>query len=213
MVHRRLPRSSQSRWNFQSRGVNTVYEYRNELIHVMDILENDKDIKLNPTIKQAGAYKLRLQDRYFIFWLTVFHKVMPHLEIIFKQLQTIYTDPIKAKQDLKNFKNVMQKIRNEIYKIIDKIDSGLLETEDELVPQKRLRYPRSDLSVSTNRKIEALEVCGSIIKQIRTRFTFTGHLIATALFMKEHFIEYQKNFPDQLLSDTVNAYQFLEKIV
>ncbi|CAH1110088.1 unnamed protein product [Psylliodes chrysocephalus] len=29
--------------------------------------------------------------------------------------------------------------------------------------------------------------------------------------MKELFIEYQKNFPDQLLSDTVNVYQFLEK--
>ncbi|CAH1112160.1 unnamed protein product [Psylliodes chrysocephalus] len=96
-------------------------------------------------------------------------------------------------------------------KIIDKIDSELLETADELVPQKRRCYLRFDLSVSTNSKIEVLEVCNSIIQQIRTRFTFTGHLIATALFMKEHFIEYQKNFPNQLLSDTVNAYQFLEK--
>ncbi|CAH1099007.1 unnamed protein product [Psylliodes chrysocephalus] len=96
-------------------------------------------------------------------------------------------------------------------KIIDKIDSELLETENELVPQKRRHYPRSDLSVSTNRKIEALEVCDSIIQQIRTRFTFTGHLVAIVLFMKEHFIEYQKNFPDQWLSDTVNAHQFLEK--
>ncbi|CAH1108223.1 unnamed protein product [Psylliodes chrysocephalus] len=161
IVHRRLPRSSQTRWNFQSRGVNTVYEYRNELIHVIDILENDKDIKLNSTIKQAGAYKLRIQDRDFIFWLTVFHKVMPHVEIIFKQLQTINTDPIKAKQDLKNFENSMQKISNEMDKNIDKIDSELLETEDELVPQKRRRYPGSDLSVSTNRKIE---VCDSIIQ-------------------------------------------------
>ncbi|CAH1111761.1 unnamed protein product [Psylliodes chrysocephalus] len=77
----------------------------------MDILENDKHIKLNSTIEQDGAYKLRLQDRDFIFWLTVFHKVMPHVEIIFKQLQTINSDPIKAKQDLKNFENAMQKIR------------------------------------------------------------------------------------------------------
>ncbi|CAH1113879.1 unnamed protein product [Psylliodes chrysocephalus] len=138
---------------------------------------------------------------------------MPHIEIIFKQLQTINTDLIKAKQELKNFENAMQKIRNEIDKIIDKIDSELLETEDELVPQKRRRYARYDRSVSINRKIEALEVCDSIIKQIKTRFTFTGHLIAAALFMKEDFIEYQKYFPDQLLSDTVNAYQFIEKIV
>ncbi|CAH1109758.1 unnamed protein product [Psylliodes chrysocephalus] len=131
---------------------------------------------------------------------------MPHVEIIFMQLQTINTDPIKAKQNLKNFKNAMQKIRNEMDKIIEKIDSELLETEDELVPQKRRHYPRSHLSVSTNRKIEALEVCDSIIQHNRTRFTFTGYLIATVLFMKEHFIEYQKNFSDQLLSDTVTAY-------
>lgn len=54
-------------------------------------------------------------------------------------------------------------------------------------------------------------MCDSIIQQIRTRFTFTGHLIATALFMNEHFIEYQKNFPDKLRSETVKVYPFLEK--
>ncbi|CAH1108818.1 unnamed protein product [Psylliodes chrysocephalus] len=211
IAHRRLPRSSQKRLNFQSRGVYTVYEYRNELIHVMDILENDKNIKLNSTIEQAGAYKLRLQNRDFIFWLTIFHKIMPHVELIFKQLQTINTDPNKAKQDLQNFENAIQKIRDEMDITIDQLDSEFLENEVELVPQKKRRYSQSDLSVSTNKKIEALEVCDSIIQQIKARFTFTGHLIATALLMKEHFVEYQKIFPEKLLSDTIKVYPFLEK--
>lgn len=211
IVHRRLPRSSQTRWNFHSRGVNTVYEYRKELIHVMDILENDTDVKLNSTIEQAGAYKLRLQNPDFIFWLAIFHKIMPHVEIIFKQLQTINTDPIKARKDLQNFEKAMQKIRDEMDTTIDQLNLEVSENEDELVPQKRRRHSRSDIPVQTKKKLEALEVCDFIIQQIRARFTFTGHLVATALFLKEHFNEYQKNFPEKLLSDTVTVYPFLEK--
>lgn len=52
IVEKRLPRVSQTRWNFHSRGVNTVYEYRKEL---MEVLETNKNIKLDSTIELAGT--------------------------------------------------------------------------------------------------------------------------------------------------------------
>ncbi|CAH1113899.1 unnamed protein product [Psylliodes chrysocephalus] len=174
---------------------------------LVDLLKNNKfSLLVDESTDHVAIKNLAIVVR-----LNINFNITDNFLALLSQLQTINIDPIKAKQNLKNFKNVMQTIRYGMNKIIDKIDSELLETEDELVPHKRRRYPRSDLSVLTNSKIEALEVCDSIIQHIRTRFTLTGHLIATALFMKEHFIEYQKNFPDQLLSDTVNAYHFLEK--
>lgn len=64
-----------------------IYEYRKELISVMmKALEKDDDVKLQATIEQASAYKLRLRDKDCTFWLTIVHKIIPHVKIIFKQL-------------------------------------------------------------------------------------------------------------------------------
>lgn len=210
IVQRRLPRSSQTRWNFHSRGVNTVYEYRKELVTVMENLENNDNIKLDSTIEQAGAYKLRLKDKDFVFWLTVFHKIMPHVDIVFKQLQKQNTDPVKVKQDLQNFENEIQKIRDQMDTIIADID--LEDLEDEMPPHKRPRTQRTLTSDSLiNKKREALEICDCIIQQINTRFSFCGHLVATNLFAVDNFAEYRNKFPDKFLCEVVNVYPFLEK--
>lgn len=208
IVQRRLPRSSQTRWNFHSRGVNTVYEYRKELIVVMETLENHENIKLDSTIEQAGAYKLRLKDKDFVFWLTVFHKVMPHVEIVFKQLQKKNTDPVRVKQDLKIFENEIQKIRDQMDTIIEDID--LEDLEDEPPPHKRSRTQSTSDSL-INKKREALEICDCIIQQINTRFSFSGHLVATNLFAVDNFPEYRDRFPDKFLCEVVDVYPFLEK--
>lgn len=44
VIKKRLPRASQTRWNFQSRGVNTVYEHRADLIEVMNIIQHSDEI-------------------------------------------------------------------------------------------------------------------------------------------------------------------------
>ncbi|VEN47733.1 unnamed protein product, partial [Callosobruchus maculatus] len=119
IVHRRLPRSSQTRWTFHSQGVNIVYEYRNELINVMVVSGNDETIKC--------AYKLRFQNKDFIFWLKIFHKIMPHVEIIFMQLQKVNTDLIKAKQDLKSFGKEVQQTRDPMGATIEQLYLEYLE--------------------------------------------------------------------------------------
>lgn len=188
--------------------MNTVYEYRKELIVVMETLENHENIKLDSTIEQAGAYKLRLKDKDFVFWLTVFHKVMPHVEIVFKQLQKKNTDPVRVKQDLKIFENEIQKIRDQMDTIIEDID--LEDLEDEPPPHKRSRTQSTSDSL-INKKREALEICDCIIQQINTRFSFSGHLVATNLFAVDNFPEYRDRFPDKFLCEVVDVYPFLEK--
>lgn len=45
IVYKRLPRSSPTRWHFQFRGVNNVYEYKGELIDVVETLKGTAHIK------------------------------------------------------------------------------------------------------------------------------------------------------------------------
>ncbi|CAH2021371.1 unnamed protein product [Acanthoscelides obtectus] len=124
----KLPRSSQTRWNFQSRGVHTVYENRKDLIEVMDNIEStSRDCS---SINQASGYKLKLQDTNFVFWLSIFHKIMPHVEIVFNQLQKVCTDSVKVKNDLENFEAAIQTIREQMDSIIDEIERVQRETDE-----------------------------------------------------------------------------------
>lgn len=56
-------------------------------------------------------------------------------------------------------------------------------------------------------KREALEVCDTIIQQVRINFYFTGHLMAADLFEAKEFSCYRKHFPHIV----VNMYAFLKR--
>ncbi|XP_008188288.1 zinc finger MYM-type protein 1-like [Acyrthosiphon pisum] len=85
IVGSRLPRAVQTRWNFNIRTVNTVDEHRESLIECMEKIIN---ISLqNSTINQATGLKRLLTDATFIFWLTIFHKIMPHVDCLYNVVQ------------------------------------------------------------------------------------------------------------------------------
>lgn len=50
------------------------------------------------TISKAGAIKRMLEDSNFVLWLTVFHNIMLHVDILYKQLQLTFTDAVQTKK-------------------------------------------------------------------------------------------------------------------
>lgn len=72
---------------FQSRKLNTIFEYRIDLIKCMEKIINYETIKHLPTIQQASGLKRTLNDKEIIFWLTFFHNSTPHVDILYNQLQ------------------------------------------------------------------------------------------------------------------------------
>lgn len=97
IVERKIPRSVPTWWNFKSRTVNVVYEYREELIACMEAIEDGRLGSNTILTNQATAIKRMLEDQKFIFWLTFFHYLMPHFDILFSQLQKRGTDPVEVK--------------------------------------------------------------------------------------------------------------------
>ncbi|GBL86442.1 hypothetical protein AVEN_164599-1 [Araneus ventricosus] len=89
-VRKRIPHGSDTRWNFKSRTINTVYEYREQLIECMGKMESTS--KQAVAINQAGAIRRILEDSKFVFWLTVFHNIMPHVDVLHNQLQKTRID-------------------------------------------------------------------------------------------------------------------------
>ena len=142
IVKQRVPRASNTRWNFKSRSVNTVYENRDLLIECMEKLATIS--KQTNTINQATAISRMLQDSTFIFWLTVFHKIMPqrtYYTTSYKRPKLIQS---KFSEQSKSLKNVYKKkeatlITLKLWKILYQnkdVQMNILLLQEEQLPKK-----------------------------------------------------------------------------
>lgn len=127
VVARRIPSYSATRWNFKSRTVNVVFENKESLKKCLLQLEKTSNDKTS-----QGAVGLRryLENEEFVYWLTFFSKIMPHVDILYNQLQARSTDAIKAKNAVSNFVGVVRQIR-------ESTDDVHLEAESSLVSKRR----------------------------------------------------------------------------
>jgi hypothetical protein len=53
-------------------------------------------------------------------------------------------------------------------------------------------------------------VCDNIISQIKQIFDFTGHLVASNLFLADNFEKYDKHFPEDYFNETINVYPYFD---
>ena len=110
VVARRLPRASATRWNFNSRVVNTVYENLDDLIMCFEAIRTDGSFDCT-TVREASGYLRMLQDDDFKFFLHLFHQIMPHVDIMYQQLQKKDIDAVFIKRALQSFTSSVQAIR------------------------------------------------------------------------------------------------------
>jgi len=198
IVGSRLPRAVQTRWNFNIRTVNTVYEHRESLIECMDKIVS---ISLqNSTINQATGLKRLLTDATFIFWLTIFHKIMPHVDCLYNAVQAKNIDAVQIKKSINCFNREISKIRDDMTNICEYISNH----PDVEITSKRKRVEDN----INSKKLAALEVCDVISIQAQSRFAFTKHLTAAKLFHNDKYEVYKNEFPLMTLNITVECYPF-----
>lgn len=193
----RIPRPSTTRWNFKSRTVNAVYEMKDLIIECCSKLESSNS---KVTGLAAAGLKRILKDPEFNFWLVFFSKVMPHVDILYSQLQSRNIDAVKANNALNAFSSAVQSIRV----ACDECDNT---DRQELSEPKRRKTELPE----TGRTTAAKEVCDVIAMQCRERFRFTNHLEASKLLLVNNFPAYSINFPNNELAKAVEAYPMLGK--
>ncbi|CAI6365647.1 unnamed protein product [Macrosiphum euphorbiae] len=144
LVKKSLPKTVETRWNFKSRVVNTVYENRELIIECIYKIEATSNQTI--TINQAGALRKMLLESTFIY---VFHRIMPHLDIIYNQLQKRSTSPVEINNAIYNFEINIQKENT-----LNNVDSIQVD-EGESAKRKRE-------NIYLTRNIIAKEVCDTI---------------------------------------------------
>lgn len=188
----RIAAGSVTRWNFKSRTVSCVFENREALIECFLELEGSfsKD-----TVKEARGLRHNLEDSEFLFWLDFFHRLMPHVDILYNQLQMRKTDSIKVSHSVKNFLQIADGLRKSL-------DTASSEEE----PHENKRQRRE-----SNRVADAKEVCDRITVETKCRFESTSHLDVCKLLDSENFQEFSRNFPEHILDLAVTTYPMLNR--
>ena len=201
-VARRIPRSSQTRWNFHSRIFETVHRHQHDLVACFEeITASWNGDQL--TVREASGLLHWLQDKDFLLYLEFFHRIFPHVEILFAQLQKRGIDPAFIQGCIANFVDAMNSERSKIHALLD---TDMLSTSTSHIAKR----PRIGDS-SADKSSILHEVCDILISNCATRFQFAGHLVAANLFDSESFAAFEQNFPCHILKMTVESYPILDE--
>jgi hypothetical protein len=126
-----------------------------------------------------------LSDNHFLFWLSFFHLIMLHVNLLCDQLQS-------RNANSSTVLSAVSIIRNEISLTSDRRAAWIYE-----------KKTREDLGVL------AKEVCDLIWFQAKEWFKFIGHLPTTKLLVSEQFLLYNREFPLKKLDETLLTYPML----
>ncbi|KAM4678573.1 zinc finger MYM-type protein 1-like isoform 1-T2 [Discoglossus pictus] len=196
VVGRRLPRGAPTRWNFNVGTVNVIYENRDALLECFQTIE--ACLNFDPTsIREAARFVGLLEDREFLYFLKLFHLIMPHVDILYSQLQKPDTDTVYIHKVTEEFVSSIQKIRNSV----DEIEASL---------PSDLTVNRRSADISTLRQLSR-EVCDIVVVHAKERFSFSNHLVSAKLVQSDLYTTHDTCFPTQALEDTVQAYPILKK--
>ncbi|XP_042213104.1 zinc finger MYM-type protein 1-like [Homarus americanus] len=195
IVSRRLPRGTATRW-INVRTVNIVYEHREDLLECFKTIESSREFESN-SVREARAFIRILQDREFVYFLSLFHEIMPHVVELYSQLQKRDIDTV-----------FVEKITAEFVKNINKVRECIEELGSKLSADSE--FPQCPVVLKKLEQV-AKKVCDIIIVNAKERFAFTKHLVSAKLLQSDLFEKHNQGFPMQALNDTVQTYPMLNR--
>jgi hypothetical protein len=116
-----------------------------------------------------------LNDKHFLFWLSFVRRIMPHVDLLYYQFQSLNVN-YDCHLALWNFYNAVSTIRN------------VTPLTSEISQEFKKRKRNEDLTIF------AKEACDTIWFQAKERLKFTGHLSATKLLVSRQFPLYNRQF-------------------
>lgn len=145
--------------------------------------EIQSTVNSHTTISEASGILYILNSENFIFWLEFFQQLMPHVEILYNQMQSREVNAVKISENIGKFKDSISKIR----------ESKYCENSSQTLSR------------------EAKEVCDYICVDIVERYSFTRQLLAAKLLNKANFDSYAKTTPLEEVFATTRAYPMIQK--
>ncbi|XP_069505521.1 zinc finger MYM-type protein 1-like [Ambystoma mexicanum] len=193
----RLPKPSRTRWSYHIRVVEAIYRHREALRTCFEkIIERRTDFE-GVTVHEAQGFIRTLKEKEFLFFLFLFNDIMPHVDILYNQLQKRDIDSVYVQKATETFIKCIGRVRESTDNLEAKFPS-------------EATFSGRNANMNTLNRL-AKEVCDIIVTQAQERFAFTNHLEGAKLLQSDLFQTHGQSFPNDALNATVQAYPMLNK--
>ena len=206
-VKKRFPSLVATRWNYNSRLLETVYEYRKEINNVLKSMSENADKWDTETVITAAGLISKLQDFNFNFLLVIFSLIFPHSDTLFQVLQKKAFDINFCVSKIENFTAHLTRLREDFDSIWDKTEMAISHIDNDLLPSKRRKLETisgQDNKMSYRRLF--FEIIDVIKSNVSHRFSDACKLKFLRLLDVKNFQNFQKHFPEEELSNLKESY-------
>lgn len=198
-IKKRLPRVSQTRWNYNSRVVERIHEQKKELIDLFKIISSPDEKWDEEAYKAASGFVNTMEDFNFSFLLEVFACIFPLTDTLYNILQAKSSDIGFCVNKIREFQRVLQNKREAFEEFWNKI------CEVQEPPTKRQKGTDS-LDRKTHYKRLYCEVFDVILLQLRDRFSNLESLHFLELLNEKNFNKFTTHFPEIALQSLKDTY-------
>jgi hypothetical protein len=200
IVKKRFPKLAPTRWNYSSRLVQTIAEYRNPLKELFEcILDNPSDWD-HVTINEAGGFLSKLGDFEFNLLLAVFTNIFSMTDVVFNILQSKSLDITYCSREMRDLKEKLCTMRN--------CGFDDIWTKIEIMCDPPRKRRKGDTSVTPKDEYKRMycEIHDTVNYQLQYRFDSLPGLSFIEIFDCQKFSLFSKEFPEEQFSRLREAY-------
>lgn len=205
-MDKKHPGVAPNRWNFTSRLVNTIRDYRTQLIDFfLSIEEEPGDWTSDEVIKAVGfiCFLSKVETK---FLLNLFNCILLVSNKLSDILQCNTLDLCICTRKVNDFYDFLQKLRNSGF---DKVWEESSIAEAESVSLDTVLSSRNEIASSNNKQTYSqlyFEILDTLMYQIKFRFESQSQIQFIKLLDSRRFFEFSSKFPEDLILNLVQIY-------
>uniref|UniRef100_A0A8C5PQW2 TTF-type domain-containing protein n=1 Tax=Leptobrachium leishanense TaxID=445787 RepID=A0A8C5PQW2_9ANUR len=195
---RGLARCSPTHWKVHARILKFIFENRLVLLECFIKITCAPGRFDTVTVSKAATYAELLKEVDFLYFVHLFHEIMPHVDKLSTELQRKDIQSPFIRIAMEDFTGCIQRISESVEGI-----------EGKLAKLPAL-YSHNETDMATLNQT-AKQVCDIVMAEAKERFEFSKHLLSATLFASELLPQYRRSFPLDALNETASAYPVLDK--
>ena len=199
-VKRRFPNVAGTRWEYNSRIVNTVHDNKAKLLQFFQNVVEDYDNWDTSTLMTAKGYVSTLMEFDFQFLLKVFSHIFSLTDILFKILQSKTLDVKYCTEKVRETISHISDVRNDFDEMYRQVE----EDENVLPPTRKRGVDAENVRVKYVRLYN--EIIDTMVQQMEVRFADLKELQFIELLDSKKFPVFKVHFPDNLLTSLKSSY-------
>lgn len=205
---KRLPSNSETRWNFKSRAIKTLFDNRTSLIEVFDnIIENLNEWD-DISIRESSGFKKNLTDFDFMFLLSTFNLIFTYTDPVFSIIQTKLFDITYCNERILSLLSTLKTFRANddcflnIYSNVQKLSDLCTHNT-----RRKTNIINDNEDILLTKKRVFFEILDVLINQIEVRFKDISTLVFLDLVNCNKFSEFHKKFPESQFNSLIKNYK------